>query len=58
MTITARDNVEVAGIEYKLNNGPYTHYTSPVNLPVGSALTYRAVDVNGNVEMARTISVP
>jgi lysophospholipase L1-like esterase len=56
VTITARDNVGVAGIEYKINNGPYTRYSSPVTLPAGSSLTYRAVDVNGTIEAARTMT--
>ncbi len=56
VTITARDNVGVAGIEYKINGGPYTRYTGPITLPAGSSLTYRAVDVNGTIETARTIS--
>ncbi|MEO5951296.1 MAG: SGNH/GDSL hydrolase family protein [Chloroflexia bacterium] len=55
VTITARDNVGVSGIEYKINNGPYTRYATPVSLPAGSNLTYRAVDVNGTIENARTI---
>jgi lysophospholipase L1-like esterase len=57
VTITAQDNVGVSGIEYKIGTGPYTRYTAPVNLQSGSSLTYRAVDVNGNVEPARTLNV-
>jgi hypothetical protein len=55
VSITARDNVGVAGIEYKINNGPYIRYMAPVVLPAGSNITYRAVDVNGTIEAARTI---
>lgn len=55
VTITARDNVGVAGIEYRLNNGPYTRYTGPLSVPNGSTLVYRAVDVNGNNEVAKTL---
>ena len=55
VTITAYDNSAIAGIEYKLNSGPWTRYTAPASLPVGSTLTYRAVDVNGNIEESRTI---
>ena len=53
VTLTARDNVAVAGIEYRLNNGPYNRYAGPVSVPKGSAIAYRAVDVNGNVEPER-----
>jgi lysophospholipase L1-like esterase len=55
-TFTASDNTGVAGIEYKINSGAWTRYASPVSLPNGSSLTYRAVDVNGNIETARTIT--
>lgn len=55
VTITAYDNVGVAGIEYRINSGPYTPYTAPVSLATGSNITYRAVDVNGTIETARTI---
>lgn len=55
VTITSRDNIAVAGIEYRLNSGPWTRYTAPANVPTGSTLTYRAVDVNGNIEESRTI---
>lgn len=55
VSIAARDNVAVAGIEYKINNGPYTRYTAPVSLQAGSSITYRAVDVNGTIETARTL---
>ena len=57
VTITARDNMGVAGTEYKIGGGPYTRYSGPVSLPAGSSFTYRSVDVNGTIEEARTISV-
>ncbi|MGA7731846.1 MAG: GDSL-type esterase/lipase family protein [Chloroflexia bacterium] len=57
VTITARDNVGVAGTEYRIGGGPYTRYSGPVSLPAGSSFTYRSVDVNGTIEEARTISV-
>ena len=57
VTITAHDNVGVAGIEYKIGSGPYIRYGGPVSLPAGSALTFRGVDVNGTFEEAQTISV-
>jgi hypothetical protein len=54
----ATDNVAVAGIEYRINTGPYTRYTLPVDVPPGNTITYRAVDVNGNVEAARILASP
>lgn len=58
VTITARDNVGVAGIEYKINGGPYMRYTGPISFAGGSSLAYRAVDVNGTIEAARTMMLP
>jgi lysophospholipase L1-like esterase len=55
VTITAQDNIGVAGIEYKIDSGPYVPYSAPVSMPKGSVLTYRAVDVNGTNEEAKTI---
>ncbi|MGH3105425.1 MAG: GDSL-type esterase/lipase family protein [Gaiellaceae bacterium] len=56
VTLTASDNVGVAGIEYRLGNGAFTRYTAPVPLAAGATLTYRAVDVNGNVEATKTMT--
>jgi lysophospholipase L1-like esterase len=53
VALSATDNVAVAGIEYRLGGG-WTRYTAPVALAPGTTLTYRAVDVNGNVEAAKT----
>jgi lysophospholipase L1-like esterase len=50
VTITATDNAGVAGIEYSLNGGPYHRYTGTFSASPGTSVTYRAVDVNGNVE--------
>jgi lysophospholipase L1-like esterase len=56
VTITATDNMAVAGIEYRIDGGAYTRYAGPVGLPAGSSLTYRAVDVNGTIETAHTLT--
>ncbi|HUS17514.1 MAG TPA: SGNH/GDSL hydrolase family protein [Chloroflexia bacterium] len=56
LAITAKDNVGVAGVEYKIDSGPYTRYTVPVAVPIGSVITYRAVDVNGNVEASHALT--
>lgn len=54
-TVTATDNAAVAGIEYRLaGSGPFMRYTGPVQLPSGATLTFRAVDVNGNVEATKS----
>lgn len=58
VTLTAHDNIAVAGIEYKLGNGPYTRYVAPINVQSGTTLTYRAVDINGTIEEAHTQPVP
>jgi lysophospholipase L1-like esterase len=48
--LTATDNDGVSGIEYKIGTGAYQAYTTPVTVPIASTITWRAVDVNGNVE--------
>lgn len=55
-SVSATDNAGVAGIEYRLGGAPWTRYAGPVRLAPGSSLTYRAVDVNGNTEAARTLT--
>lgn len=57
VVLTAQDNIGVAGIEYKINNGPYVRYVSNFTVPSGTTLTYRAVDVNGTIENARTVAL-
>jgi lysophospholipase L1-like esterase len=58
--LQATDNVGVAGIEYTINSvdtGSPTRYTGGgLVVPPGSTLTYRAVDVNGNVEPWHSIT--
>lgn len=56
VTLTATDNVRVAGIEHRFGAGAYTRYAGPVALSPGATLTYRAVDVNGNVEATKTVA--
>lgn len=58
MVLGAHDNVGVAGIEYTLNNGPYTRYTTPLTIPPDSTFAFRAVDVNGNIEAWQYIGSP
>jgi hypothetical protein len=48
--------MDVAGIEFRIDGGSYTRYAGPVGLPAGSSLTYRAVDVNGTIETAHTLT--
>ena len=55
VALTATDNVGLAGIEYRLGDGVYHRYTAPVAVPSGTTLTYRAVDVNGNIEASHAL---
>jgi lysophospholipase L1-like esterase len=55
--LVAHDDVAVAGIEYRIDNGPYTRYTTAISVGPGSTLTYRAVDVNGNVEASHSLTI-
>ncbi len=58
VTISATDNMAVSGIEYKLNDGPYQRYAAPVTVTDGSAIAFRAVDVNGNIEATQCLATP
>ncbi len=53
--LSATDDVWVAGIEYRDTPDTWRRYDAPLVLKPGTALTFRAVDVNGNVEAARTV---
>ncbi len=56
VTLSATDNIAVSGIEYRLGAATaWTRYTGPVTVPSGSGITFRAVDVNGNVEATQTL---
>ena len=57
VTLTATDNVGVAGIEYTIGKGRWTRYTAPVTLLSGHAITWRAVDVNGNIEASQSLAL-
>jgi lysophospholipase L1-like esterase len=50
ITLTATDNVAVSGIEYRVGSSAFIRYDGPFDVAVGTTVTYRAVDVNGNVE--------
>jgi hypothetical protein len=56
VTLSATDDVGVAGIEYTLNGGAYQRYTGTFTVPAGTSLLYRAVDVNGNVEATHPLT--
>jgi lysophospholipase L1-like esterase len=55
VTLTAVDDVAVAGIEYRLATGRWNRYTSVVGVPSGTTITWRAVDVNGNTEATKSL---
>lgn len=54
VTLMATDDVGVNGIEYKIGAGVYAKYNAPVTVTTPASLTWRAVDVNGNVEATHT----
>jgi lysophospholipase L1-like esterase len=58
ISLTAHDPAGVAGIEYRLQKGPYAVYSAPLALAPGGTLTYRAVDTNGNVSAAWSLTAP
>lgn len=60
--VTLSSSDETSGIEaiyYSLDNGPYTKYTSPINLAEekSTTITYYAVDNVGNAEATSSVSV-
>jgi hypothetical protein len=56
-TLTATDPQGVSGIEYRLKpRRAWTRYTQPLTLVRGQTLTWRAVDVNGNIEASHSLT--
>lgn len=54
ITLSATDDVEVRGIEYRLTgDSRWARYDVPLSLSDGATLTFRAVDTNGNIEAAQ-----
>jgi hypothetical protein len=59
VSFNATDNVGVAGIEYRFGTGAWTTYTSSfIVTSTAQSLFYRAVDVNGNNEVSKTVNFP
>ncbi len=56
VTLSAIDGAGVAGIEYALNGGAYQRYAGTFTVSAGTTVTFRAVDVNGNVEATHTLT--
>ena len=56
VAITATDAAGVKGVEYKIGSGAWVRYTGAVTVATGSTITYRAVDVNGNIEATHSIT--
>ncbi len=57
VTLTATDNAGVSGIEYVIGKGHWVRYTGPVTVLAGHAITWRAVDVNGNIEASQSLAL-
>ncbi len=56
VSLSAADNAGVSGSEYQLGAATaWTRYTGPVTVPTGTSITFRSVDVNGNVEATQTL---
>ena len=56
VTLTATDDVGVAGIEYTLDGGSYQRYTGTFSVAPGTVVVFRGVDVNGNIEATQTLT--
>lgn len=57
VALSATDNVKVSGIEYRLGKGSYNRYTGPLTVATGATITWRAVDVNGNIEAGHSQTI-
>jgi lysophospholipase L1-like esterase len=57
VSISATDAAGVSGIEYKIGSGFYKRYAGPVTVATGKTITWRAVDVNGNIEATHSHTV-
>ena len=61
VTVTASDaTAGVARIEYAIDTGAWTAYAGPVAAPDANrhTLSFRALDAAGNLETAKTVTVP
>lgn len=56
VTLSATDNVGVAGIETRLGAAAWVRYTGSLSVAFGHTLTYRGIDVNGNSEATATFA--
>ncbi len=55
VTLSAADNVGVAGIEYQIGAATlWARYSAPLFVATGTTLTYRAVDLAGNTEASHS----
>jgi hypothetical protein len=60
ITLSAIDDIGVAGTEYRVDGGAWTAYSGPFSLSLSGGthtLEYRSTDVDGNVEPARSQTV-
>ncbi|WP_231391890.1 NPCBM/NEW2 domain-containing protein [Arthrobacter sp. 35W] len=56
VTLSATDNKGVAATEYQFDDGEWTEYTEPVELPEGSTVfNYRSSDAAANLESTKTL---
>ncbi|MFU8872937.1 family 43 glycosylhydrolase [Micromonospora sp. SL4-19] len=61
VTVTATDATSgVTGIEYSIDTGPWTAYTGAIAVPDANkhTVSFRALDVAGNLETAKTVTIP
>jgi hypothetical protein len=55
VVLSATDERQLGGIEYRLGGGSWRRYTRPLTAPPGTFLAWRAVDASGNVEAAHSL---
>jgi lysophospholipase L1-like esterase len=55
VTISAVDDVGVAGVEYRTGTAVWARYSGPLTVAAGTVVEYRAVDVDGNSEAEQVV---
>jgi lysophospholipase L1-like esterase len=56
VSLDPTDDIGIAGIEYRLNLGPWVRYDGRFFLATGDNIRFRSVDLNGNIEATQSLT--
>ncbi len=57
VTLSGKDSRSgIAGISYRIDNGPMLGYTGAFSVPAGAKVTYAALDRAGNASLERVLT--